>query len=81
MTEVVVTRGSQITLTKEVREKLGIHEGDVVTVNTLGDLALVSKKDSEVWDNVESFLPDDFEDLLKETRESSKDRLEELGVV
>ena len=41
MPQVVVTRGSQITLTREVREKLDIHEGDVVTVNTMGGMVVM----------------------------------------
>ncbi|MFB6158307.1 MAG: AbrB/MazE/SpoVT family DNA-binding domain-containing protein [Candidatus Nanohalobium sp.] len=77
MSEVSVTRGSQITLTKEVREKIGVEEGDIVTVNVSGDQAIITKKDPEAFDE-EGFLPDDFENMMEETRKDSTDRLEDL---
>jgi AbrB family looped-hinge helix DNA binding protein len=77
MSEVSVTRGSQITLTKEVREKIGIEEGDIVTVNVSGDQAIITKKDPDAFDEA-GFLPDDFEDMMEETRKDSTGRLEDL---
>lgn len=81
MPQVIVTRGAQITLAKEVRDKLGIREGDVVTVNTLGNMAIITKRDPDVWRKLGRFLPDDFEDVLRETREASRERFERLGLV
>lgn len=46
MGEVIVTRGGQITLLKEVRDRLEIKEGDLVSVNVIGDAAMISKKKS-----------------------------------
>lgn len=80
MPQVVVTRGCQITLTKDVREKLGIREGDVVTVNTLGDMAIITKRDPSVWRKAGGFLPEDFEEVLAKSRASALERLRRLGI-
>ncbi len=79
--ETVVTRGSQITLTKEVREKLHISEGDKLVLNVAGDVLMVSKKNPKVFDNFEEFLPEKFENVLKKIRYDEKERLKRLGVI
>ena len=80
MPTVVVTRGSQITLTKEVREKLHVKEGDRVTVNTIGRVALISKQDPTVWDRAGDFLPEDFEATMAALRADTTERLRRLGI-
>ncbi|MBS3105933.1 AbrB/MazE/SpoVT family DNA-binding domain-containing protein [Candidatus Woesearchaeota archaeon] len=80
MEETVVTRGSQITLTKEIREKLNIKEGDRLVLNIQGAVLVVSKKDSRVFDKIESFLPDKFEDIMKKIRFDVKERLKRFGI-
>ena len=77
MSEVKVTRGSQITLTQEVREKIGVKEGDRVTLNVVDGQIMVTKKDPEVFET-EGFLPEEFESSLKEMRRDSSDRLERI---
>lgn len=68
MTEVVVTRNHQMTLTKDIREKLGIREGDRVIVNVLGDVAMITKQDPGAFRGEASFLPEDFEAALSALR-------------
>lgn len=80
MTTVTVTRGSQITLTKDVREKLGITEGDVITINTIGKVALITKRDPTVWRRGGDFLPPNFETTLETIRGDSRERLRRLGL-
>lgn len=77
MSEVKVTRGSQITLTREVREKIGVKEGDRVILNVVDGQIMVTKKDPEVFET-EGFLPEEFESSLKEMRRDSSDRLERI---
>lgn len=81
MSEVVVTRNHQVTLTKDVREKLGIREGDRVIVNVLGNVALITKRDSRAFRDSGSFLPDDFDEFLEGSRGDSEERLGDLGLV
>lgn len=81
MPQVVVTRGSQITLTKDVRDKLGIREGDTVVVNTMGGVAIIAKRDPNVWRQLGGFLPPNFEDTLRRLRSDSAERLRRLGIV
>lgn len=77
MSEVKVTRGSQITLTQEVREKIGVKEGDKVVLNVVDGQIMVTKKDPEAFET-EGFLPEDFEKSLEEMRKDSSDRLERI---
>lgn len=79
MPQVVVTRGSQITLTRDVREKLGIREGDVVTVNTLGGMVLITKRDPDAWRRSGDFLPENFAKTLKSLRSDARERFKRLG--
>lgn len=81
MTEVIVTRGGQITLTKDVREKLGIAEGDIMSVNVLGETAIVSKRNPRALE-IHHFLPDNFSKTLHELRSFSwEKRLKRLGII
>ena len=80
MPQVVVTRGSQITLTREIREKLGIHEGDVVTLNTLGGMVVITKRDPDAWRRSGDFLPETFAKTLATMRSAdARDRFKRLG--
>lgn len=80
MAQTIVTRGSQITLTKEVREKLGIREGDVVTVNALGGMVVITKRDPAAWRRTRDFLPERFDKVLAALRKDGRERLRRLGV-
>jgi bifunctional DNA-binding transcriptional regulator/antitoxin component of YhaV-PrlF toxin-antitoxin module len=79
--EIVVTRGSQITLTKMEREKANIKEGDMVLINVFKDTILISKKNPEIFDKFESFLPPNFRGMLKKMRANEKERLGRMGVI
>lgn len=75
-----MTRGGQITLTKDIREKLDIAEGDTLIVNTIGETALVSKKDIRVFEK-HGFLPENFDKILESIRKFSlSERLRQLGI-
>jgi len=81
MSQTIVTRGGQITLTKEIREKLKIKEGDLVHINVQGDLVLISKKNPKAFDK-NNFLPNNFAKTLNEIRKVSyEDRLKRLGII
>ena len=79
--DTIVTRGSQITLTKEIREKMHIKEGDKVILNIQGDVLMVSKKNAKVFDDFEGFLPEGFSNILKKIRADEKERLKRLGII
>lgn len=81
MSEVVVTRNHQMTLTKDVREKLDIREGDRIIINVVGDSAIISKRDPAAFREAGSFLPDDYEETLSQLRGDPKERLRRLGLV
>ena len=78
MTIVKVTRNSQITIPKEIREKVGIKEGDRVDVTVEGDKVVIRKIE---LDEITDFLPKDFEEIMNKMRKDSRDRLRELGVL
>ncbi|MBI5332343.1 MAG: AbrB/MazE/SpoVT family DNA-binding domain-containing protein [Candidatus Aenigmarchaeota archaeon] len=79
--ESIVTRGNQITLTKEIREKMHVMEGDIVTLNIEGDVLMISKRNPMVFDDFEDFLPERFDKTMKKIRSDEKDRLKRLGIV
>lgn len=81
MAETTVTRGGQITLTRDVREKLHIKEGDTILLNICGESVLISKKNPKAFENC-NFLPDNFSKTLKEMRKFSySKRLHKFGVL
>lgn len=79
--EIIVTRGNQITLTREERENANIKEGDKVIINVFKDTILISKRNPNVFDRFESFLPSNFSDILKKLRTDEKERLAKMGVI
>ena len=79
--ETLVTRGGQITLTKEIRERTSIGEGDRVILNTMGEIIMISKKNPKVFDDVQSFLPENFEKILIKIRTDEKERMKRLGIL
>ncbi|HLC50248.1 MAG TPA: AbrB/MazE/SpoVT family DNA-binding domain-containing protein [Candidatus Nanoarchaeia archaeon] len=81
MEDTIVTRGNQITLTKGIREKLSIKEGDKLVLNVDGGLLMISKKNSGVFDDFKEFLPSRFESVLRSIRNSENERLKRLGII
>jgi len=81
MSTTTVTRGSQITLTKDIREKTGIKEGDRVILNVVGNTVVVAKRDPSVFDNIKGFLPGNFDEILDKTRTDDRKRLKRLGII
>ena len=80
MSETMVTRGGQITLTKDIREKLHISEGDTIIINSIGETIVASKKNPAAFDK-HSFLPENFEKTLKKIRSSPEERLRRFGII
>jgi len=80
-TGTIVTRGSQITLTKDIREKTGIREGDRVILNVVGNTVVVAKRDPSVFDNIKGFLPENSDDVMRKMRSDSRERFRRLGIV
>ncbi len=81
MVETIVTRNGQITLDKGFRKELGIEAGDRVIANRMKGVVMLAKKDSKVWDRVESFLPADFGRTLSKMRSPSVARLKRAGII
>ena len=82
MSEVIVTRNGQITLAKDVRDKLDIREGDHVIVNVVEHNILITKKDPASWNKIKGgFLPKNFPQILKQMRGDTAKRLKRLGIV
>lgn len=82
MASVTVTRHSQVTIPKEIREAVGIIEGDRVKMKVVeGKKIVIEKANEEVWKDCTDFLPVDFEKLLTSLRTDSRDRFKRLGLV
>lgn len=82
MASSTVTRHSQVTIPKEIREEVGIAEGDRVRMKVVdGNKILIEKANEEVWKNCTDFLPENYEKLLKSIRSDSRDRFKRLGLI
>jgi AbrB family looped-hinge helix DNA binding protein len=82
MASVTVTRHSQVTIPKKIREAVGIAEGDRVKMKVVeGDKIIIEKADKEVWRDCTGFLPEDFERVLAALRSDSTNRFKRLGLV
>jgi len=82
MASVTVTRHSQVTIPKEIREAVGIAEGDRVHMKVVeGNKIIIEKANQEAWKDCTDFLPEDFEKILKTMRTDSTKRFKHLGLV
>lgn len=82
MTSVTVTRHSQVTIPKKIREAVGISEGDKVKMKVIeGDKIVIEKNDIEIWQDCTDFLPGDFEKVLASIRSDSTKRFKRLGLI
>ncbi len=82
MASVTVTRHSQVTIPKEIREAVGITEGDKVKMKVVeGNKIVIEKANEEAWNDCADFLPVDFEKLLTSLRTDSTSRFKRLGLV
>jgi AbrB family looped-hinge helix DNA binding protein len=79
---VTVTRHSQVTIPKEIREEVGITEGDIVKMKVVqGNKILIEKANEEVWKNCTNFLPENYEKLINSLHADSRHRFKRLGLV
>jgi AbrB family looped-hinge helix DNA binding protein len=78
MPVVKVTRNSQITIPKEIRDRIGIKEGDRVDISIEGDKVVVRKVELE---DITDFLPKNFDEIRAKMRKDSRKRLKKLGVI
>ena len=80
MTTVTVTRRTQITIPKKIRDALGISEGDSVDVS-LDDDKIIVRKGVPKMGEFGDFLPQGFDSVLEKMREDSTGRMKELGII
>ena len=58
MASSTVTRHSQVTIPKKIRDAAGIVEGDRVKMKVVeGDKIMIEKADKEVWRTAQAFYP------------------------
>jgi AbrB family looped-hinge helix DNA binding protein len=82
MASVTVTRHSQVTIPKKIREAAGIAEGDRVKMKVVeGNKIIIEKTTEEAWKDCTDFLPEDFDKLLASLRTDSTSRFKRLGLV
>lgn len=78
MPTITVTRNAQITIPKELREKLGIKVGDTINIR-LDDSKIILELSETPFES--GFLPTGFDTVLKRLRTDSKDRFKRLGIL
>lgn len=70
---VKVTRNSQITIPKDIRDKIGIKEGDKVEVSVEGDKVVIRKVELE---DITDFLPKNFDEVVTKIKKDSISHLD-----
>ncbi|MEE8168287.1 MAG: AbrB/MazE/SpoVT family DNA-binding domain-containing protein [Candidatus Hydrothermarchaeales archaeon] len=80
MVTVTVTRNTQITIPKKIREKLEIKIGDKVDIR-IEDGKIVVKKIETAFSEYSGFLPKGYEEVLDRVRKDSRERFKRLGVI
>ncbi len=82
MKSVTVTRHSQVTIPKDIREAVGISEGDKVQMTVVeGRKIVMEKATGDVWKECVDFLPVDFDKLMASLRTDSTNRFKRLGLI
>jgi len=83
MVLVTVKRHSQITIPKEIRESVGITEGDKVKIRVVeGTKIIIEKADNkEIWKDCTNFLPKNYEKITNSTRSDATSRFKRLGLI
>jgi AbrB family looped-hinge helix DNA binding protein len=82
MASATVTRHSQVTIPKEIREAVGIVEGDRVKMTAVeGDKIVIETADKAVWQNCTDFLPKDFDKVFSLLRSDSTHRFKRFGLI
>lgn len=82
MSSVTVTRHSQVTIPKEIREVVGITEGDKVHMTVIkGNKIVIEKASEDIWNDCSDFLPEGFEKNLRNMHKDSTSRFKRLGLV
>ena len=76
-----ITRNYQITIPKEIREKLKLKLGEEVMIHLEGERIIVQRLSEDVWDKCTDFLPENFEKILASLREDSTKRFKKLGII
>ncbi|HMK94652.1 MAG TPA: AbrB/MazE/SpoVT family DNA-binding domain-containing protein [Candidatus Limnocylindrales bacterium] len=82
MSLATVTRHSQVTIPKGIREAVGITEGDKVRITVVeGNKIIIEKAREDAWKDCTNFLPEDFEKILKSMHADSTARFKRLRLV
>ncbi|MEE8402941.1 MAG: AbrB/MazE/SpoVT family DNA-binding domain-containing protein [Candidatus Hydrothermarchaeaceae archaeon] len=80
MATITVTRNTQITIPKKIREQLGIKVGDKVEID-IEDEKVVVRTIKPSFAGYQDFLPRSFDQVLEKMRKDSTGRFKKLGVV
>lgn len=81
MSKITITRNFQITIPKEIREKLNLSLGEKVSIHLEGNKIIIQKILDEIWEDCGDFLPDNFDKVLKKLRTDSTERFKKLGII
>ncbi len=81
MSKVIITRNFQITIPKEVREKLKLSIGDQMLIHAEGLKIIVEPTSDDVWEICSDFLPENYEKIQEKLRADATDRFKKLGII
>jgi AbrB family looped-hinge helix DNA binding protein len=81
MANVIITRNFQVTIPKEIRQKLKLRMGDRVQMHVEGQRIIIEPTSDDVWETCTDFLPENFDEIQKKMREDATERFKRLGII
>nr|MDO8119023.1 AbrB/MazE/SpoVT family DNA-binding domain-containing protein [Candidatus Sigynarchaeota archaeon] len=81
MAKTIITRNYQITIPKEIREKLNLKLGESLHMHMEDEKIIIERLNENVWDENADFLPDNFVAIQEKLREDATERFRRLGIL
>jgi AbrB family looped-hinge helix DNA binding protein len=80
MEKTTITRNFQITIPREIREKLHLKQGEHLRMQVQEDHIIVERMEENVWDT-HDFLPANFPEILDKLRTDETEKYKRLGIL
>ncbi|HME55003.1 MAG TPA: AbrB/MazE/SpoVT family DNA-binding domain-containing protein [Candidatus Lokiarchaeia archaeon] len=77
----MITRNYQITIPKDIREKLNLRLGESLQLHMQGEEIVIERMKANAWEECSDFLPDNFDAIQERMREDATERFKRLGIL
>ena len=81
MAKTKITRNYQITIPKDIRDKLKLKLGEKITIHLEGEKIIIQRFSEDIWNECTDFLPENFDKIVANLREDATKRFKKLGII